>query len=372
MRRTANLRTPAGDWFRPRAALLLPGAVSLLLAGAGCGEEDGYAAETATEAADSADVRPVVATAAIVPGSLTDVLEISGRLEPRAEVMISSELGGAVEEVRFDKGDRVVTGALLARVGSDLLRSALAEAEAELEGAQLDYTQARLLVEREASPRQDFLGAEVNVKRFEARVEAARLRLARSEIAAPAAGVIVQRDIEPGEVLGPGSPVAVLHDTSVLRATIGIPETDIAFFSVGSPAEIAMDAYPDRSFEGRISYIAPSATRPGRNFQAEVEVANPDGVLRSGLIVRTRLQRRVFEDAVVVARDVLVERDGILHAFVLEDGTADLRAVTIGPDEGDQVVITDGLAIGETLITDGHRNLLDGQPVRVVTKPDRD
>ena len=363
---TANRKTPTGNRFRRGALLLAPGTALLLLGGAGCGQEDGYAAEPA-DPADIADLRPVVTTAPIAPGSLTDVLEISGRLEPRAEVMISSELGGAVEEVHFDKGDRIARGALLARVGSDLLRAALAEAEAELEGAQLDYTQAKLLVEREASPAQDFLGAEVNLKRFEARVEAAQLRLARSEITAPASGVIVQRDIEPGEVLGPGSPVALLHDTSVLRATIGIPETDIAFFAVGSPAEISMDAYPDRSFEGRIAYIAPSATRPGRNFQAEVEVANADGTLRSGLIVRTRLQRRAFEDAVVVARDALVERDGILHAFVLEDGTAALRAVTLGPDEGDRVVITSGLAIGETLITGGHRNLLDGQPVRVVT-----
>ena len=93
--------------------------------------------------------------------------------------------------------------------------------------------------------------------------------------------MIVQRDIEPGEVLGPGSPVALLHDTSVLRATIGIPETDISFFSVGSPAEVSLDAYPDRSFEGRITYIAPSATRPRRSFLAEVEVANADGTLRS-------------------------------------------------------------------------------------------
>ena len=338
--------------------------VVLLPLGAGCGDEPGFAAE-ADDVAAAPDSRPAVETAVIPAGSLTDLLEISGRLEPRAEVLISSELGGAVEEVHFDKGDRVEKGALLARVGSDLLRAALAEAEADLEGIRLQHVQAQRLVEREASPLQDLLGAEANLKRFEARAEAARLRLARSEITAPASGVVIRRDIEPGEVLGPGSAVAVLHDTAVLRATVGIPETDIAFFSVGSPAEISMDAYPDRSFEGRISYIAPTTTRPGRNFQAEVEVANPDGALRSGLIVRTRLQRRRFEDAVVVARDVLVERDGLLHAFVLADGTADLRAVTLGPDEGDRVVITSGLEIGEMLITSGQRNLLDGQPVRV-------
>ncbi len=376
MKVTANLKAPARSRRRwdlavPRASgrglLLALAAAPLLLSGAGCGQDDGFAAEPETAAA-APDTRPIVEAAVIASGFLADVLEIAGRLEPRAEVRVSSELGGAVEEVRFDKGDRVERGALLARVGSDLLRAALAEAEAELEGARLDYVQAKQLVEREASPRQDFLGAEVNVKRFEARVEAARLRLTRSEITAPVSGVIVQRDIEPGEVLGPGSPVAVLHDTAVLRATIGIPETDISFFSVGSPAAVSLDAYPDRSFDGRITYIAPTATRPRRSFEAEVEVENADGTLRSGLIVRTGLQRRVFEDAVVVARDALVERDGILHAFVLEDGTAGLRSITLGPDEDDRVVITAGLEVGETLITNGHRDLVDGQPVRVASR----
>ena len=78
----------------------------------------------------------------------------------------------------------------------------------------------------------------------------------------------------------------------------------------------------------------------------------------------------MFENAVVVPRDVLVERDGILHAFVWEDGTAGLRSITLGPDEGDRVVIPSGLEVGETLITEGHRNLLDGQPVRVVSQRD--
>ncbi len=376
MKVTANLKAPARSRRRwdlavppasGRGLLFALAAAPLLLSGAGCGQDDGFAAEPETAAA-APDTRPIVEAAVIASGFLADVLEIAGRLEPRAEVRVSSELGGAVEEVRFDKGDRVERGALLARVGSDLLRAALAEAEAELEGARLDYVQAKQLVEREASPRQDFLGAEVNVKRFEARVEAARLRLTRSEITAPVSGVIVQRDIEPGEVLGPGSPVAVLHDTAVLRATIGIPETDISFFSVGSPAAVSLDAYPDRSFDGRITYIAPTATRPRRSFEAEVEVENADGTLRSGLIVRTGLQRRVFEDAVVVARDALVERDGILHAFVLEDGTAGLRSITLGPDEDDRVVITAGLEVGETLITNGHRDLVDGQPVRVASR----
>lgn len=344
------------------------GLVAGSLAAAGCAGESGLASEADAPAAD--EFRTAVAVAPIAPETLTDSLEISGRLEPRAVVHIASELGGRVEEVLFDKGDAVSAGQTLTRVGSDLLGAALAEAEAEVEAARIERDRAEALVEREASPRQSLDAADANLNRALARLEAARLRFERATVASPANGVVVERALEPGEVLAPGSPVATLHDTSVLVATIGIPEQDITFFSEGAPAEVVLDAYDGRTVAGRISYIAPAAVRPGRNFTAEIEVPNPDGGLRSGLVVRARLERRVFRDAVVVGRDLLVERDGVLLAFVFRPengaaGRAEQREVTIGPDQEDRVVVTSGLEVGETLIVRGHRNLLDGQPVRL-------
>ncbi len=340
-------------------------ALALLAAAwsAGCGDDS-----TLAEAAppEEVDVRPAVAAVPLTPETLTDVLVISGRLEPRAEVEVSTEGGGIVEEVRFDKGDRVEAGQLLARINTDLLRAALLEAEADLSGARTEHERARQLVEREAAPGERLTTAETNLKRAEARHETARLRFSRSEVSAPAAGVIVSRDLEPGEILPAGARIAVLHDTSSLRATIGIPETDIALFRVGAPAAITLDAYPDRVVDGRITWIAPNASQPGRNFLTEIEVPNRDDSLRSGLIVRARLERGRYEDAVVVPRDALVERDGVLYAFVLESGSAVMRDVALGPDEGDRVVVTTGLELGERLLVAGHRSLLDGEAVRVV------
>ena len=378
-----NLRAPLPEprnrrrtGSRPRAfpaAALPAGALfaAALVAG-GCGGESGATEANPPETSAADPFRTAVEVAPITPETLTDTLEISGRLEPRAEVHLAAELGGRVEEVLFDKGDSVRAGQTLARVGSDLLGAALAEAEADLAAARIEHERARALVEREARPQQEADTAEATLNRALARVESARLRLERATITSPTDGVVVRRDLEPGEVVGPGSPVATLHDTSVLVATVGIPEQDISFFSEGAPAEVILDAYGGRAVPGRIGYIAPAAERPGRNFTAEIEVPNPDRELRSGLIVRARLERRVYRDAVVVGRDLLVERDGTLLAFVFaaENGSgtvgrAEERAVTVGPDEGDGVVITSGLEIGETLIVGGHRSLLDGQPVRV-------
>ena len=359
---------PAGPGIS--ASPLLPGAAVLALAAAACGGDAGFAAEDlaseeAEAAAEAAEPRTLVRTAPSAPELLVDYLEISGRLEPRAEVLVASELGGAVEDVFFDKGDRVAAGQLLARIGSDLLQADLAEAEADLEAARSDFDRLEQLVAREAAPEQELTSARAALKREEARADSARLRYARSEIRAPTAGVVILRELEPGEVLAPGSPVALVHDVAALRATIGIPENDIAWFRVGSPAEVWMDAYPDRSFTGTLRYIAPAAASPGRNFPAEIELDNRDGVLRSGLIVRTRLERRRFEDAVVLSRDVFVERDGDHFAFVLDGGRAFVRPRELGPEQDGAVVVFAGLQVGETLIVQGHRNLLDGQPVAV-------
>ena len=361
---------PAGPGISASPLLLGAAAAVVALGAAACGGGSGFAAEDlgseeGEAAAEPASPRTLVRTAPIAPELLVDYLEISGRLEPRAEVLVASELGGAVEEVHFDKGDRVAAGQLLARIGSDLLQADLAEAEADLEAARADFDRLEQLVARDAAPEQDLTSARAALKREQARADAARLRHARSEIRAPTAGVVIQRELEPGEVLAPGSPVALLHDVAALRATIGIPENDIAWFRVGSPAEVWMDAYPDRSFTGTLRYIAPAAASPGRNFPAEIELDNRDGALRSGLIVRTRLERRRFEDAVVLSRDVFVERDGDHFAFVLDGDRALQRPLELGPEQDGAVVVFAGLEPGETLIVEGHRNLLDGQPVRV-------
>lgn len=371
---TGGKRRPAGPSLCSLSTVALTAAAlaAAALLAANCGGESGATEANPPEAAATDPFRTAVEVAPILPETLTDTLEISGRLEPRAEIHLAAELGGRVEEVLFDKGDTVDAGQTLARVGSDLLGAALAEAEADLTAARIEHERAQALVEREARPQQEADAAEATLNRALARVESARLRFERSTIASPADGVVVTREVEPGEIVGPGSPVATLHDTSVLVATVGIPEQDISFFSEGAPAEVILDAYDSRAVPGRISYIAPAAERPGRNFLAEIEVPNPGAALRSGLIVRARLERRVYGEAVVVGRDLLVERDGALLAFVFaaEDaegtvGRAKERPVTVGPDEGDRVVITDGLEIGETLIVGGHRSLLDDQPVRL-------
>ena len=178
----------------------------------------------------------------------------------------------------------------------------------------------------------------------------------------------VDRDIEPGEVVSPGAPITVLHRVDRLKAVAGVPENDIVAFRVGGEATIEVDAFPGRTFEGRIHLIGPAAVDPSRTFPTEIAIDNPGGELRPGMIARVALVKRRLEDVVVVERDVLQDRDAGPVAVVADGGVARVRELTLGASEGNRVVVDEGLALGEWLIVTGQRGLIDGQGVDVVER----
>jgi membrane fusion protein (multidrug efflux system) len=151
-----------------------------------------------------------------------------------------------------------------------------------------------------------------------------------------------------------------------VKATVGIPENDIALFRVGGAAVVEADAWPGRPFEGRMHFLAPSGTGTTRTFPAEIALDNGDGALRPGMVVRVTLVRRRHESAIVVPRDALQERDRGSVAMVFDEGVARERPVRVGAFDRDRVLIEEGLAAGDRLIVSGHRGLVDGQRVQVV------
>jgi membrane fusion protein (multidrug efflux system) len=331
----------------------------------GCGSGEARSEGASLEAESTAAPAVSVEVWELAPQSLVERVELSGELEPWVHVSVSAELGGTVETVGFREGQRVRQGQTLARVGTDLLEAALAEARARLEGAQAVYRKTDELFKREHVPRQELIAATSALHAAEAQARQAELRLERSIIEAPISGIAVSREIEPGEVVSPGAPITELYRVDRLKAVAGIPENDIAWFQVGGAAAIAVDAFPGRVFPGRIHLVGPAAVGPSRTFPTEIAIENPDGELRPGMIARVALVKRELEDVVVVERDVLQDRDSGPVAVVADGDVARVRELTLGATEGNRVVIEKGLEPGERLIVTGQRGLIDGQAIEV-------
>jgi membrane fusion protein (multidrug efflux system) len=309
-----------------------------------------------------------VSVVELEPTELNEEMVLTGRVEPWVEVDISTELGGTVEEIGFEKGQSVREGQVLARIGSDLRAVELEGAEADLLGAEAHFEKTSQLMERQAVPRQELIAATSRYKMAQARAAQAKILLERSVIRAPVTGMAISRHIDAGEVVPPGARVTTLHRVNRLKVMMGIPENDFSFFRVGGEATVQVDAYPDGAFEGRVHFVGPAATGKNRTFPAEVEIANAANELRPGMIARVTLVKRRYPDALVVPRDALLERDDGNVAFVAQDNKARLRAVTLGPSEGNLVVVLEGLSAGEWLIVTGQRNLVPGQPVNIVNR----
>jgi membrane fusion protein (multidrug efflux system) len=331
----------------------------------GCGSGDAPSEGAPPPANSQATPAVSVEVKTLEPRGLVEKVQLSGELEPWVHVSVSAELGGTVEVVSFREGQHVRKGQVLARVGSDLFEANLAEAQARLEGAQAIHEKSEQLFKREHLPRQELIAATSALRAAEAQVRQAELRLERSIIEAPISGVALTRELEPGEVVSPGAPITEIYRVDRLKAVAGIPENDIAAFRVGGEATIEVDAFPGRTFEGRIHLIGPAAMGPSRTFPTEIAIDNPKGELRPGMIVRVALVKRALEDVIVVERDVLQDRDSGPVAIVAQAGVASVRELTLGASEGNLVVVEEGLKPGEQLIVTGQRGLIDGQAVEV-------
>lgn len=233
---------------------------------------------------------------------------------PGAEVVVGAERSGRLERVLVEERQTVAKGALLAEFESDELRAALAEArarigeaEAEVRLAEANRARKQQLVTDQIVSTHDFDQATRDLETSQARLETARATVGRIEaqlrkarIVAPIAGTILLRHVDAGETIEAGDKVVTLADLGRLRIEGEADEADAAALAAGAPVTITSDAYPGRSWQGRVEEIPDSATlrrlkpqdpaRPTDTRVLSVKVAFAEAVpLKLGTTVELRI-----------------------------------------------------------------------------------
>jgi RND family efflux transporter MFP subunit len=328
----------------------------------------------------AADTEQVNAPAAVraEPVQSVSVLHetrAAGVLAPRDELRLAFKVGGVIDRVLVESGDTVRKGQLLAELKQAEVDSAVAQATEGAEKARRDLERGKRLRADEVATEEQLenLTTAYNVAR--ANLDAARFNARFARIEAPADGIVFERMAEAGELVQPGQPIVILGDTSsgwVVR--VGLSDRDVVRVEPGSTAHIAFDAYPGRTFEGRVSRIGVSADRMNGTFEIEIAMGDTGGVrLVRGLVAKVSLplaqMPEVASSATVVPLSALVDADGAHATVYVLDAARNValrKDVTLGPVLGERIVITGGLVTGEPIITDGASWLTDGRAVRVV------
>lgn len=292
----------------------------------------------------------------------------------RGQVQVGSRLrlgfaaGGEVAQVYVRVGQKVREGQVLARLRTHDLAVHQRAAKAARVRAAAEHEAATRLAEGGSIAALEQVRANTALEMAEAQEEVAKKAMSHAKLVAPVSGVVFEKLVQPGEVVGPGMPVVIVDETDRLVVRVGVSEKDLA--RVATNQVVTMVGEAGVTVAGRVTSVSPSPN-PADGLYA-VEVA-PEGQgskdLRSGLSMDVRFAVADKERQTTIPSEALAYRNGKVFAFVLQDGPesrAVAREVTIEPIEGATVVVRAGLRAGDRIVREGVQFLMDGQPVRVL------
>lgn len=291
-------------------------------------------------------------------------LTINGHTEAERRVRVRAETDGRVIEIGAEKGKRVASGDVIARLALNDREERRAEARALVRQREVEFSASRQLAGKG-------FRSDTNLAQAQAQLDAARAALARIEtdiantiIRAPFDGVLNDRMVEVGNYVQAGDEVAQIVDTDPMLVVIEVPETHALSLELGDLAEVRFSTGETRT--GVIRYIASVANSATRTFRVEAELDNKDGTIRDGLTAAVQLSLDSVPAHFITPAILTLDDSGQMGVKLLDEkNTVTFRPVRIIASESDGVWLA-GLPPRARLIVVGQEFVAEGQKVEAV------
>ena len=304
----------------------------------------------------------------ILPGPISAFIETNGTLEAEREVDIVARTGGPLVALNTEEGVQVRAGEVLAQIDELEARAQVEIARVALQDAETVYNRAKASFENSVVSQEVYDTALSALESAKAQLTGNEIQLGYTRITAPFDGLIIQRAVKFGETVTAGQQLFRISDFDPLLCVIGVPERDLARLSVGQPAILAVEAFPGEQFHGRVLRISPVVDAATGTIRVTLEV-NRQGRLSPGMFAGVRLVTDVRQEALIMPKRALSLESLADSVFVVEDGAAYRRNVTLGYEEDDRVEVTSGLDRGDRVIVVGQDGLTDATPVQILVGP---
>ena len=254
----------------------------------------------------------------------------------------------------------------------DSAKASLDAAEAMVKVAEAQIAQANAQI---AAAQQQQVSAQTQVQTQQsqaasqqAALQNAQLAVANATITAPFDGIVVSRSLDPGAYVTPGTstPIVMVADLDQIAVDVNVTEVQIAAIQRGAPVKIRVDAYPGRTFQGKVNRIAGGADQATRTIQVEIDIANPGHVLRPGMYATAELSAGEDKDVLVVPLGAMVNVGDQHFVWVVKDDKVSRRQVSVGRATGEVVAVTQGLSEDDQVVARGADLVREGGRVRAV------
>jgi RND family efflux transporter MFP subunit len=315
-----------------------------------------------------------VAVEAVVAGPVSRVLAVNGRMAALQSVAVRSTVAGTLVEVPADEGDRVVQGAVLARLDDTPQQAVLREVVAALDQGVVAQQQAADAVSRAEAlgtnvsrvtlddARRTLERADREVGRLRALVDQTRFHLTKFSIAAPIAGTVLTRSVDPGQVVDLSTVLFTVADLNELIVETDVDESYATQIRPGMPAVLQLTGETG-TIDGTVSFVAPVVDAETGGLAVKIALAEPQQA-PVGLTVTANIVVDRQESAISVPRSAIVSSSSRPGVFVLTEGAARLVPVTVIDWPADRLIVTEGLEPGDVIIVDAN-GITDGQGVTV-------
>lgn len=286
-------------------------------------------------------------------------------LEPKDEASVAVGVGGKLEALRVELGTKVSKGQIIGTVDTKVMRVNKQALELTVAKMKRDYDRNGELLKGNAISENAVTDSKFAYETKQLELAQLKQQIADANIIAPISGVVVEKNLVPGEFVSPGTQVVKIADVNTIKTNVYVNEGEVYQLKMNQTVSLTASVFPGKIISGVITYISPRADA-NHNYKVEVIVSKKEvPELKAGTYVNVSFNTKKGEDALQIPKRSLVEGTKNPYVYVIDNGKSVIRKVVIGREVGENIEIISGLNAGEQIVTDGQINLISGSNVAI-------
>jgi membrane fusion protein, multidrug efflux system len=322
--------------------------------------------------------KPIFANEEVIPVQLAKVDTVSraepifasGMVASTDEARMSFKVGGIIQKIYVQEGQKVSKGQLLATLNMTEINAQVQQAQYGAEKSERDFRRVQNMFKDTAATLEQLQNVTTGRDVAQQNLTIAKFNQSYAQIRSAISGTIVKKLVNEGELVSPGSPVFMVssNQKSDWVVRVGVTDKDWARLKVGNNASVTLDAYPDDTFEGKITELAPIADPMNKLYEIEVKINTNGQKLATGMFAKLSLNSAQSRSYAIVPIEAILEGNGKnASVFVLDETKKKVKKipVTVGYIEGNKILITSGLEGISEVVTSGSAFLGEGASVLV-------
>ena len=317
-----------------------------------------------------------VVTSEILPTTFASYVRVVGTVETSDDIMISAEVSGKVLSYNVKEGDAIRKGQTILKVDDSKLQQEKARLEAVTAQSKENYERLKKLYEEDGiGSEMTYLNAKYAYDQNQSALESINVDLENTSIKAPFSGRVEEKMVNAGEMVAPGTPVVRLIGSQNYKITAGVPARYSDAIKAGDKVDVWFDTQASDTLTGTIRFVGTSINPQNRTFKIEIDLPSGVSQYKVDMITNIRLKTYELKNAVVISEEFVYSKgDRFVVYLAAENGSGQMIAhevpVELGMSYKTQVIIENGLSVGDQLITIGSAFLDEG--TRIDVKSDTD